>query len=206
MRSEVQVLLDPPRHWRPAVQAGDAAFVTLSSKVHWGDARPLFCGAKQWGLSSAGRAPDLHSGGQGFDPPSLHHFFFAARRRRVGGSAVRVSELSRESTRCRIKTTFHRHPDCIGKPPRGALPVQSDSGGGFACRMTSCREIQFNLAWPLQCAEGLPGFRFVRTASIRVQPTRIAYPRGNGQALSKSSTLTRCGTVRISRARTGLAG
>ena len=25
------------------------------------------------GLSSAGRAPDLHSGGQGFDPPSLHH-------------------------------------------------------------------------------------------------------------------------------------
>ena len=26
------------------------------------------------GLSSAGRAPDLHSGGQEFDPPRLHHF------------------------------------------------------------------------------------------------------------------------------------
>ena len=25
------------------------------------------------GLSSAGRAPDLHSGGQEFDPPRLHH-------------------------------------------------------------------------------------------------------------------------------------
>ena len=25
-----------------------------------------------WGLSSAGRAPDLHSGGQEFDPPRLH--------------------------------------------------------------------------------------------------------------------------------------
>ena len=29
---------------------------------------------KAWGLSSAGRAPDLHSGGQEFDPPRLHHF------------------------------------------------------------------------------------------------------------------------------------
>ena len=26
-----------------------------------------------WGRSSAGRAPDLHSGGQEFDPPRLHH-------------------------------------------------------------------------------------------------------------------------------------
>ncbi len=26
-----------------------------------------------WGLSSAGRAPDLHSGGQRFDPARLHH-------------------------------------------------------------------------------------------------------------------------------------
>ena len=25
------------------------------------------------GLSSAGRAPALHAGGQGFDPPRLHH-------------------------------------------------------------------------------------------------------------------------------------
>ena len=28
---------------------------------------------QDWGLSSAGRAPDLHSGGQEFDPPRLHH-------------------------------------------------------------------------------------------------------------------------------------
>ncbi len=26
-----------------------------------------------WGLSSAGRAPALHAGGQRFDPASLHH-------------------------------------------------------------------------------------------------------------------------------------
>ena len=27
-----------------------------------------------WGVSSAGRAPVLHAGGQEFDPPTLHHF------------------------------------------------------------------------------------------------------------------------------------
>ena len=27
-------------------------------------------------LSSVGRAPDLHSGGQEFDPPNVHHPFF----------------------------------------------------------------------------------------------------------------------------------
>ena len=27
-----------------------------------------------WGVSSAGRAPRLHRGGQGFDPPTLHQF------------------------------------------------------------------------------------------------------------------------------------
>ena len=29
----------------------------------------------KWGLSSAGRAPALHAGGQRFDPASLHHIF-----------------------------------------------------------------------------------------------------------------------------------
>ena len=29
-------------------------------------------GSKKWGISSAGRAPDLHSGGQRFDPVMLH--------------------------------------------------------------------------------------------------------------------------------------
>src|SRR5688572_4558324 len=28
---------------------------------------------RSWGHSSAGRAPEWHSGGQGFDPPWLHH-------------------------------------------------------------------------------------------------------------------------------------
>ena len=28
-----------------------------------------------WGISSAGRAPDLHSGGRRFDPDILHHRF-----------------------------------------------------------------------------------------------------------------------------------
>ncbi len=31
----------------------------------------------KWGLSSAGRAPALHAGGQRFDPASLHHYFLA---------------------------------------------------------------------------------------------------------------------------------
>ena len=30
---------------------------------------------KKWGLSSDGRAPALHAGGQRFDPASLHHIF-----------------------------------------------------------------------------------------------------------------------------------
>ncbi len=29
-----------------------------------------------WGVSSAGRAPALHAGGQRFDPVTLHHFLF----------------------------------------------------------------------------------------------------------------------------------
>ena len=29
-----------------------------------------------WGISSAGRAPDLHSGGQRFDPAILHQYFY----------------------------------------------------------------------------------------------------------------------------------
>ncbi len=29
-----------------------------------------------WGLSSDGRAPALHAGGQRFDPASLHHIYY----------------------------------------------------------------------------------------------------------------------------------
>lgn len=31
-------------------------------------------GESQWGISSAGRAPALHAGGQEFESPILHHF------------------------------------------------------------------------------------------------------------------------------------
>ena len=30
---------------------------------------------KPWGISSAGRAPALHAGGQGFESLILHHFY-----------------------------------------------------------------------------------------------------------------------------------
>ncbi len=30
-----------------------------------------------WGISSAGRAPALHAGGQGFESPILHHFVYS---------------------------------------------------------------------------------------------------------------------------------
>ncbi|VXB00557.1 conserved hypothetical protein [Bacillus mycoides] len=35
---------------------------------------PIF--PKTWGLSSAGRAPALHAGGQRFDPARLHFIFY----------------------------------------------------------------------------------------------------------------------------------
>jgi hypothetical protein len=44
-----------------------------------------------WGHSSAGRAPDLHSGGRRFDPVWLHHFPFAGGRHT---SSARVVTLS----------------------------------------------------------------------------------------------------------------
>ena len=37
---------------------------------------PVFPTSKNRGLSSAGRAPALHAGGQRFDPARLHHFYF----------------------------------------------------------------------------------------------------------------------------------
>ena len=102
MRSEVQVLLDPPRFCEAKTNAAayclamrerhsfevfaDIKFpewhrVTLPGHCFAMPCRALpFCGAK-WGLSSAGRAPDLHSGGQGFDPPSLHHALLPSRER-----------------------------------------------------------------------------------------------------------------------------
>ena len=42
-----------------------------------------------WGISSVGRAPDLHSGGQEFESLILHHF-------RRGDRAVEGARLERE--------------------------------------------------------------------------------------------------------------
>ena len=48
-------------------------------------------GCAVWGLSSAGRAPDLHSGGQEFDPPRLHHVLLARHAGQPFGAAVFAS-------------------------------------------------------------------------------------------------------------------
>jgi hypothetical protein len=66
VRSEVQVLLDPPILGLPRI--GMRGSVLLAKRMR----HPVV--SLQRGLSSAGRAPDLHSGGQEFDPPRLHQF------------------------------------------------------------------------------------------------------------------------------------
>ena len=50
MRSQVQVLIGPPLNNLVKINLG-------------------------WGISSAGRAPALHAGGQRFDPAILHHLY-----------------------------------------------------------------------------------------------------------------------------------
>ena len=64
MRSQVQILLGPPLCDKRSTVSRDAggAFIDI-----WRGTYDI------WGLSSAGRAPALHAGGQGFDPPRLHH-------------------------------------------------------------------------------------------------------------------------------------
>jgi hypothetical protein len=51
------------RFWALALQA------PFAHSIFWASPE------NRWGLSSAGRAPDLHSGGQEFDPPRLHQDF-----------------------------------------------------------------------------------------------------------------------------------
>jgi hypothetical protein len=47
---------------------------------------------QKWGLSSAGRAPALHAGGQRFDPASLHHTIYLLFR---SSSVVEQSAVNR---------------------------------------------------------------------------------------------------------------
>ena len=49
----------------------------------------------RWGCSSAGRAPPLQGGGQGFESPHLHHALTAPGRLTVLGPAGTVLGLSR---------------------------------------------------------------------------------------------------------------
>ena len=52
-----------------------------------------------WGLSSAGRAPALHAGGQRFDPARLHFIYYMSRRYtqvRLKGSVLKT-DRRRES-------------------------------------------------------------------------------------------------------------
>ena len=68
-------------------------------RVHSG---PPLLDYQIWGVSSAGRAPALHAGGQEFDPPTLHQFekfrqmkiwrFFYAFFS-IGGSSGKVCEF-----------------------------------------------------------------------------------------------------------------
>ena len=74
---------------------------------------------KRWGLSSAGRAPDLHSGGQEFDPPRLHQVFC-----RVKDAGLAVDCIAIDGT---------AKPDTSAPPIRSpstveCLAVQSDAG------------------------------------------------------------------------------
>ena len=60
-------------------------------------------GISMWGLSSAGRAPDLHSGGQEFDPPRLHQLTFAESEQRPGRSRKRQWIGAANRTRAHLK-------------------------------------------------------------------------------------------------------
>ena len=65
------------------------------------------------GLSSAGRAPALHAGGQGFDPPRLHHIFAAVPRAAV----------------FRFRAHFRGIEPARGQMPGGHLPAEGAARG-----------------------------------------------------------------------------
>ena len=157
MRSEVQVLLDPPtsnlqsklddRERRLCSNRRSGRCLTLFALCRLHRAFPLsafpletpagfglhvrfaFGEATLWGLSSAGRAPDLHSGGQRFDPARLHHSQFA---KRIGGTRRQL--IAQQSTRA-DQTTL----DCTVKHCAQFLTVQSDRLNilGFSITFTS---------------------------------------------------------------------
>ena len=126
MRSEVQVLLDPPsdfchRQKRVVVavysrsECHENDFATLTPGIANGcrsralpseapAAHSHNSGSELWGLSSAGRAPDLHSGGQRFDPARLHQSSCSAR-------SVDQTAISRSETRVGQNWNKHQSSD-----------------------------------------------------------------------------------------------
>ena len=68
MRSKVQVFLGPPLYYDGdfSALACFACAACCATETAAGDYRRA--------RSSAGRAPDLHSGGHRFDPVRVHHF------------------------------------------------------------------------------------------------------------------------------------
>src|SRR6266508_5468805 len=64
---------------REGHQAPGASEPIMSERVEEFTSRVLFCAAFAWGCSSAGRAPEWHSGGRRFDPVQLHQLVASAR-------------------------------------------------------------------------------------------------------------------------------
>ncbi len=157
MRSEVQVLLDPPTSssrsendgrgsgWRkpdtcdmPPTHPATHGAGPFPSRCFLRNHLPGFGPelAKQVrGLSSVGRAPDLHSGGQRFDPARLHQPRHIAKDEmtvaKVVGAAKHVRDIAVHGRPIRSLSTF----EC--------LTVQSDVRRKLACDvLKSFREIQ----------------------------------------------------------------
>ena len=91
MRSEVQILPDPPTHKRRCEAETVIRLNDTESK-------------SVWGHSSAGRAPALHAGGQEFDPPWLHHSnewgkANQNRRSSKGFNAIGLAEVMKHAER-----------------------------------------------------------------------------------------------------------
>ncbi len=71
------------------------------------------------GLSSAGRAPDLHSGGQRFDPARLHHFL---------GIRSFMMKLVGAGSSARLERTPDKREVGGSSPPRPTIHVNELSG------------------------------------------------------------------------------
>ena len=92
-----------------------------------GDAAPaatIEMGTKFWGISSAGRASDLHSEGHRFDPVILHHFARIAHQVEqliCNHQVVGSSPAAGTSLVCKSKWLRHSP---VTREITGSIPVQ----------------------------------------------------------------------------------